>query len=162
MAARLMALLLNGKGSVIELEGIPGTSAALERGAGFHEAIKDFPGTKVVAREVADFDRQKAKAVILRAMRRDQPFDGVFAHNDNMILGAADALETVEPSAAKVLIGFDGIQAAFEALQQGRINASIAQKPERMGALAVVSIARFWRGEKRTALIRVDLEVAEK
>ena len=162
MAARLMARLLNGKGRVIELEGIPGTSAAMERGAGFHEALKAFPGTTVVAREVADFERQRAKAVILRVMRRDVPFDGVFAHNDNMILGAADALETGQNSADKVLIGFDGIQAAIEALQQGRIDATIAQRPERMGELAVVSIARFWRGEKPAPLIRVDLEVAEK
>lgn len=161
MAARLMARLLSGKGRVIELEGIPGTSAAMERGAGFHEALKAFPGTTVVAREVADFERQRAKAVILRAIGRDVPFDGVFAHNDNMILGAADALETGQNSADKVLIGFDGIQAAIEALQQGRIDATIAQRPERMGELALVSIARFWRGEKPAPLIRVDLEVAE-
>ncbi len=163
MAARLMALLLNHRGRVVELEGIPGTSAALERGAGFHEAIKAFPGIKVVAREVADFDRQKAKTVILRAMRRNQPFEGIFAHNDNMILGAADALETDDTSTtAKVLIGFDGIQAVLKAIQLGRINATIAQKPERMGALAVASIAGFWRGEKLASLIRVDLEVAER
>ncbi len=162
MAARVMARRLSGKGRVIELEGIPGTSAAMERGAGFHEGLKAFPGIKVVAREVADFERQSAKAVILRAMRRDVPFDGVFAHNDNMILGAADALETDPHSADKVLIGFDGIQAAMAALQHGRIDATIAQRPERMGELAVASIARFWRGEKPAPLMRVDLEVAEK
>jgi ribose transport system substrate-binding protein len=162
MAARLMARLLKGEGRVVELEGIPGTSAALERGAGFHKALKDFPGTRVVAREVADFERQRAKQVILRAMRLNLLFDGVFAHNDNMILGAADALEASGAPGSKVLIGFDGIQAARAALHQGRIDATIAQKPERMGALTVNSIARFWRGEKPASLIRVDLEIVEK
>ena len=57
----MMARLLQGKGRVIELEGIPGTSAALERGAGFNEALKAFPEIKVVAREVADFEQQKAR-----------------------------------------------------------------------------------------------------
>ena len=128
MAAKLMARLLGGKGKVIELEGIPGTSAALERGAGFHQALMAFPGTKVVAREVADFERQKAKAVVLRAVRQGLLFDGVFAHNDNMILGAADALEAANMSTTKVLIGFDGIQAALDALRQGRIDATIRSK----------------------------------
>ena len=62
----------------------------------------------------------------------------------------------------ELLVGFDGIQTALEALRQGRINATIAQKPEKMGALAVSSIARFWRGEKPASPIRVDLEVIEK
>ena len=162
MAAKLMARLLQGKGRVIELEGIPGTSAALERGAGFNEALKAFPDIKVVAREVADFELQKAKEVVLRTMRRNLQFDGIFAHNDNMILGAAEALEAVEPSSAAVLVGFDGIQGALEALRQGRIHATIAQKPEKMGILAVSSIARFWRGEKQASSIRVDLEVIER
>jgi ABC-type sugar transport system substrate-binding protein len=61
-----------------------------------------------------------------------------------------------------VLVGFDGIQAAREALRQSRINATIAQKPEKMGALAVSCIARYWRGENPVSLMRVELEVIEK
>jgi ABC-type sugar transport system substrate-binding protein len=162
MAARLIARLLKGKGRVIELEGIPGTSAALDRGAGFNEALKAFPNITVVAREVADFDQQKAKEVVLRAMQRNLRFDGIFAHNDNMILGAAEALEVRGKASAVVLVGFDGIQAAREALRQSRINATIAQKPEKMGALAVSCIARYWRGENPVSLMRVELEVIEK
>jgi ribose transport system substrate-binding protein len=162
MAARLIARLLKGKGSVIELEGIPGTSAALERGAGFNEALKAFPDIKVVDRKVANFDQKKAKAVVLRTIQRGLPFDGIFAHNDNMILGAAEALETRQAASTTVLVGFDGIQAALEALRQDRIDATIAQKPKRMGNLAVSSIARLFRGEKPVATIRVDLEVIEK
>ena len=162
MAARLIARLLKGKGRVIELEGIPGTSAALDRGVGFNEALKAFPDITVVAREVADFEQQKAKEVVLRAMQRNLGFDGIFAHNDNMILGAAEALEERGASSAIVLVGFDGIQAAREALRQGRINATIAQKPEKMGALAVSCIARYWRGERLDSPIRVELEVIEK
>jgi ABC-type sugar transport system substrate-binding protein len=162
MAARLMARLLQGRGRVIELEGIPGTSAALERGAGFHLALRDFPDVRVVARVVADFEKQKAKDAILRAIQRNLKFDGIFAHNDNMILGAAEALEAGKHSSAMVLIGFDGIQAALEALRQGRIDATIAQKPEKMGVLAVSTIARYWRGERLASPIRVDLEIIEK
>ena len=163
MAAKVIARLLQGRGKVIELEGIPGTSAALERGAGFNSALKSFPDIKVVAREAAHFRQQRAKEVILRALQRNLQFDGIFAHNDNMILGAAEALETGEHSPSVVLVGFDGIHAALEALRKGRINATIAQKPEKMGALAVSSIARYWRGEKLTSSpIRVDLEIIEK
>ena len=159
MAASVMARFLNRKGRVIELEGIPGTSAALERGSGFHEGLKAFPEIKVVAREVADFDRQKATAIVQRIVRQNLAFDGIFAHNDNMILGAADALEAADPPTNTVLIGFDGIQAALDALRQNRISATITQRPERMGELAVEGIANFWRGQERIPLIRVDLEV---
>ena len=148
MAAKLIARLLKGKGRVIELEGIPGTSAALERGVGFNEALKAFPDIKVVAREVADFELQKAKEVVLRTSQRNLLFDGIFAHNDNMILGAAEALEALGASSAIVLVGFDGIQAALEALRQGRINATIAQKPDKMGTFARSLALCAFGGEK--------------
>jgi ABC-type sugar transport system substrate-binding protein len=158
IAARLMAHHLSGSGKIVELEGIPGTSAAQERGAGFNQELLRWTEIKVVARKVAGFDRKRAANVIGRLIKRGFEFDGIFAHNDSMILGAMDALESSHGSNNKVLIGFDGIEEAVNAIRQGRITGSIAQKPGKMGVLAVQSMAAFFRGEPVLPNILVDLD----
>jgi ABC-type sugar transport system substrate-binding protein len=162
MAAEVLARLLGGRGKIIELEGIPGTSATQERGAGFNNTLRGYPDIQVVARVVADFERRKAAGIMRRLLREHPKIDGVFAHNDNMILGALDALGDQGVGKAPVLVGFDGIREARGALREGRLAATIVQKPEKMGALAVESLVRLYRGEKPTPRILVDLELAER
>ncbi len=162
LAAKVLARYLGGRGKVIELEGIPGTSATQERGVGFNGALREYPDIKVVARVVAYFDRRKAAGVMRHLLQEYPKIDGVFAHNDNMILGTLDALGASIAGTAPVLVGFDGIREAQRALREGRLTATIVQKPEKMGALAVESLARLYRGEKLAPRILVDLEVAER
>ena len=71
------------------LEGQPGTSAARERGRGFEEAIKEYPGIEVVARQPADFDRTKGMDVMSNMLQAHPDIGGVFAANDEMALGAS-------------------------------------------------------------------------
>ena len=162
MASRVLAQLLKGKGSVIEIEGIPGTSAAHERGMGFNEELRKYPEITVVAREVANFDRQEAQEVMRGLLQNDTEFDAVFAHNDNMILGVMDALEDVKVQSPRVLIGFDGIREAVQAVKQGRLTATIAQKPETMGRLSIESSILYFRGEKLPSVIPVELSLITK
>jgi ribose transport system substrate-binding protein len=162
MASRVLARLLKGKGRIIEIEGIPGTSAAHERGIGFNEELRKYPGLKVVAREVANFDRQEAHDVMLDLLQNDTPFDAVFAHNDNMILGVIDVLEEIKAQSPRVLIGFDAIREAVQAVKQGRLTATIAQRPETMGRLSIESSVRYFRGEKLPPVIPVELSLVTK
>ncbi|UCD76962.1 MAG: substrate-binding domain-containing protein [Desulfobacterales bacterium] len=162
MASRVLAQLLKGKGRIIEIEGIPGTSAAHERGMGFNEELQKYPEMTVVAREVANFDRQEAHDVMLGLLQNDAQFDAVFAHNDNMILGVLDALEQMKVQSPLVLIGFDAIREAVQAVEQGRLTATIAQQPEEMGRLSIESSVLYFRGEKLPPVIPVGLSFVMK
>ncbi len=158
LAAEFIAKKLKGKGKILELEGIPGTSAAHDRGKGFNDAIGKFPDIKVAAREMAGFDRAKAKNTVKQLIAKNAEFDAVFAHNDEMILGAYDAYSEggKRPS---VLVGFDAIPDAIAAIGEKKLTATVAQKPELMGELAIESAAMFFRGETVPKTRLADLEL---
>jgi ABC-type sugar transport system substrate-binding protein len=162
IAAKTLARLLKGKGKVIEIEGIPGTSAAQERGSGFNRFMKTQPGIVVVARETAGFNRAKTRQVMARLLEKDVDFDGVFAHNDSMILGVLDAVHSAGYGKPIVCVGFDAIKEAVAAVQQGKLDVTIAQRPEEMGYRAAESAVRLLRGESIPSRILVDLKVVEK
>jgi ABC-type sugar transport system substrate-binding protein len=162
MAGSALVRYLGGKGRIVEIEGIPGTSAAQERGVGFNQVIGKHSQMKVVARQTAHFDRKRARETMLRFLRTGVHFDAVFAHNDNMILGVLEAMESAKYTRPRVLIGFDAIREAVLAVEQGKLTATIAQRPESMGRLAVQSAARLLRGEQIPPEIPVDLKLIEK
>jgi ribose transport system substrate-binding protein len=99
---------------------------------------------------------------MLRLIETGVQFDAVFAHNDNMILGVLDAMELAKYSPSRVLVGFDAIREAVRAVQQGKLTATIAQRPQIMGGLAVQSAVRLLRGEQIPSEIPVELELIEK
>ncbi|MFO7311973.1 MAG: substrate-binding domain-containing protein, partial [Bacillota bacterium] len=82
MAAELIVKASGGKAKVVELEGIPGTTAARERGQGFNEVISQYPGIVVVARQEAGFDRARGLTVMENILQAQPEIDFVFAHND--------------------------------------------------------------------------------
>jgi len=88
MAGEYLAKLLGGKGKVVELEGIAGTSAARDRGKGFNEVMANYPDIEIVARQTANFNRAEGLSVFENILQAQPEIDGVFAHNDEMILGA--------------------------------------------------------------------------
>ncbi|MFY9941071.1 MAG: substrate-binding domain-containing protein, partial [Desulfobacterales bacterium] len=88
-------------------------------------------------------------------------FEGVFAHNDEMILGALEALPADGSPGHPVLVGFDASPEAVQAVRDGRLSATIAQQPARMGELALEAAASYFRGETPAAEITVALEVLE-
>ena len=162
MAANILAQLLNQSGKVLELEGIPGTSAAHERGAGFNEALSKFDHIKIAYREVGHFDRELAKTVTLRIIGQNGRIDGVFAHNDNMILGVIDAFEASGLDLPQALVGFDAIPEAEDSIRAGKLSATIAQKPQTMGWLAIETAARYFRGEPIPPIKLVALEMVKQ
>ena len=93
---------------------------------------------------------------------RNIQFDAVFAHNDNMILGVIDALEKIKVQSSPVLIGFDAIREAVQAVKQGRLTATIAQQPAAMGRLSIESAAFYFRGEELPSVIPVELSLVTK
>ncbi len=159
IAAHFLAQYLKGKGRIIEIEGIPGTSATYERGEGFNEALKEFDEINIIHRETAHFDRPVAKALTLHILKKYWQVDGFFAHNDNMILGVIDAYEELGVPLPKVMVGFDAIPEAIKSIRQDKLTATVAQKPKIMGRLALETVARYFRAEKIQPRVLVELSL---
>lgn len=128
--------MIGGTGSVVELEGIPGVSATRERGQGFNEAIAaNCPDVAVVARQTANFNRAEGLTVMENILTAQPEIAAVFAHNDEMALGA---LQAIEASGRDILVvGFDATDDAVQAVNDCRMGATVAQLPAQLGAQAV-------------------------
>lgn len=159
MAGEFIVDQLGGAGKVVELEGIPGASAARERGEGFNLALE---GTdlEVVARQTANFDRAEGLSVMENILQSQPEIDAIFAHNDEMALGA---LEAVKSSGRDILIvGFDATSDAVAAVEAGDLGATVQQLPKDIGSMGVDSAMMFLNGESVESSIPVDLELVTK
>jgi ribose transport system substrate-binding protein len=161
MAGEYVAKLIGGKGRVVELEGIPGTSAARDRGKGFNEVMKKYPGIEVVARQEAGFDRAKGLTVMENILQAQPKIDAVFAHNDEMALGALKAISASGRAGIRI-VGFDAVDDAVKAVKEGKLAATVAQKPAEMGRLAVEYGLKVLDKEKLNDYIPVDLALVTK
>ncbi len=161
IAGNYLAELLSKTGNVVELEGIPGTSAAKDRGAGFNEAMGAYSNIKIVAHEVADFDRAKGKEVFAALLIQFPEIDGVFAHNDSMILGAIDAAQEAGRTDI-IFVGFDAVDEAVQAVESGTLSATVAQQPIEIGRLGVETAIKYLNGETVPEFIPVELALVHK
>ncbi|WP_373314632.1 ABC transporter permease/substrate-binding protein [Streptomyces longispororuber] len=157
-AAKALADKLGGKGTVVVLQGTAGTSASRERGRGFAEGVKAFPGIKVVAKQPADFDRAKGLDVMTNLLQGHPDVDGVFAENDEMALGAVKALGGKAGKSVSV-VGFDGTPDGLEAVADGTLYASVAQQPKELGRIAVRNAVAVAAGEKVPSTVKVPVKV---
>ena len=158
MAAKLIADKMGNGAKVAELEGIPGASATRERGQGFHN-IADKMLT-VVTKQTAEFDRTKGLNVATNMLQANPDVVAIFAHNDEMALGAIQAAKCAGKQIC--IVGFDGTEDAQKAVQDGTMAATIAQQPELMGKLAVETAAKVVKGEKVEAKIPAELKLVTK
>ncbi|MBM7622550.1 ribose ABC transporter substrate-binding protein RbsB [Sporohalobacter salinus] len=148
MAADFIAKKLNEKGKVVELEGIPGTSAARDRGKGFNKGIKEYGDIEVIANQPADFNRAKGMTVMENILQSESNIDAVFAHNDSMALGAIEAIKAADRSDEITVVGFDAIDDAVKSVKEGKLAATIAQKPGLMGEMAVETAKKVANDKK--------------
>ena len=143
--------------NVVELQGIPGASATRDRGAGFHSILDDKTNVKFVSSQAADFDRQKGLSVMENILQGNSDVQVVFAHNDEMALGAAKAIGTSNVKAMG--IGFDGNEDALDAVEKGEMIATVAQQPDLIGALGVELALKIYNGEAVDKEIAADLKI---
>ncbi|AZM56177.1 transporter [Streptomyces sp. WAC 01529] len=158
LAAKTLAEKLGGKGKVVVLQGTPGTSASRERGQGFAEGIKAYPGIEVVAKQPADFDRTKGLDVMTNLLQSNKGVNGVFAENDEMALGAVKALGGKAGTSVPV-VGFDGTPDGLKAVEAGTLYASVAQQPKELGRIAVENAVRAAEGKKVRGTVKVPVKV---
>ncbi|AEN13550.1 MULTISPECIES: substrate-binding domain-containing protein [unclassified Streptomyces] len=161
LAAKALADKLGGKGSIVVLQGTAGTSASRERGAGFAEGIKAYPGIKVVATQPADFDRTKGLDVMTNLLQGHPGITGVFAENDEMALGAVKALGSKAGKSVSV-VGFDGTPDGLKAVEAGTLYASVAQQPKELGRIAVQNAVKAADDEKIQDMVKVPVKVVTR
>ncbi|MBQ3090793.1 MAG: substrate-binding domain-containing protein [Oscillospiraceae bacterium] len=138
---------------VAELEGTPGASAAIDRSAGFHN-IADSK-LNVVANQTANFDRTKGMSVMENMLQAHSDIQAVFAANDEMALGAVEAVHGAGKDI--MVVGFDATSDAIAAIQDGRMAATIAQQPALIGQTAVENAYKLINGEGIPASIPVEV-----
>ncbi|MDX1613770.1 MAG: ribose ABC transporter substrate-binding protein RbsB, partial [Candidatus Promineifilaceae bacterium] len=158
MAAEFLCEAIGGSGNVVELEGIAGTSAARDRGQGFNDYMSaECADAEIVARQTANFDRAEGLSVFENSLQAEPEIDAVFAHNDEMILGAIEAAKAAGRAEQIVFVGFDAVDDAVAAVEAGELAATIAQQPAVMGELGVETAVAYLNGEAVESFIPVDL-----
>lgn len=131
-AARVMVDLLGAEGNIVELVGTVGSAPAIDRYAGFREIIKDHPDMKIIASESGDFTRAKGEEVMGDFLQvYGDEIDAVYAHNDDMAIGAIKAIEAygLIPGEDIKIVSIDAIRDAFQAMIDGKLNATIECNP---------------------------------
>jgi ribose transport system substrate-binding protein len=162
MAAEFLCASIGGKGNVVELQGIAGTSAARDRGQGFNDYMaSNCKDAKIVAQQTANFNRDEGLTVFENILQAQPDIAGVFAHNDEMILGAIQAAEAAGRTGI-VFVGFDAIDDAAQAVKDGKLAATVAQQPGLMGTLSVYTALEYLNGKTVEANIPVDLSLVTK
>ncbi|MGI9067849.1 MAG: ABC transporter substrate-binding protein [Pyrinomonadaceae bacterium] len=140
----------NGKAGIIELTGTPGASVARDRHDGFIQATKDQPGMTILASQTGDFTRAEGQRVMENLIQaHGKHITAVYAHNDEMALGAIQALKAagIQPGKDVLIVSVDGQKSALEAIMRGEMNATVESNP-RFGPLAFETLEKFLAGEK--------------
>ena len=117
LAGQFLVDSLGGKGKIVELQGIMGTNVAQQRSEGFNSVIAENPDMEIVACQVADFDRAKAMSVMENILQANPEIDGLYAANDEMLLGALEAMDAAGRTADIVKVGCDAIDDTLEAIK---------------------------------------------
>jgi ribose transport system substrate-binding protein len=149
---------LVSSGSVAQLEGTPGADPARDRGQGFQDAIDAQGAVEVVASQTANFDRAEGLNVAENILQANPEIAGIFAQNDEMALGAVQALGESAGDEVKV-VGFDATEDGLSAIQDGTMNATVAQQPSAIGSLGVENAIRVIDGESVEENIPVEVQL---
>jgi ribose transport system substrate-binding protein len=147
LAGERIAKQLGGKGKVAVLEGIPGHETGDSRLKGFRDALKTNPGIEIVASQTANWERDQGFTVFQNILQSHPDVQAVFACSDLMALGALEAIAAAKKTGQIIVIGFDASDEARKAVLNGTMDATVAQSPATMGAMAVENAYHLIKGE---------------
>ena len=148
-----------GEGAVVaELEGVTGASAAIDRSQGFHN-IADSK-LEVVARQTANFARAEGMSVMENMLQANPDIQAVFAANDEMALGAMEAISGAGKDI--MVMGFDATDDAIASIKAGQMAGTIAQQPDLIGSTAVEYALKLIAGESIPKSVPVEVTLITK
>jgi ribose transport system substrate-binding protein len=149
--------LLGGRGNVVEIKGLPGSTPAIDRSEGFRDAIKGFPDIKIIHDPVADWLRDKGREQMEAALQANEKIDLVYGHNDPMAMGAYLAAKAMGRDKQMKFIGIDGLpgpEGGAQAVLDGKLEATFLYP--NCGVEAVDAASRILRGEQVPKKITLD------
>jgi galactofuranose transport system substrate-binding protein len=161
MAARWLAEKTSGKCNIVELQGTPGSAPANERKRGFEEVIKDKPDMKIIKSQTGDFTRAGGKQVMEAFLKADaKNIQVLYAHNDDMALGAIQAIEEagLVPGKDIIIVSIDAVRGAFDAMVAGKLNCTVECNPL-LGPAAFDAVESALKGEELPKKVQVKDQI---
>lgn len=162
IAAKTLFEAMGGKGRVGVLEGVPGVSSCIDRGKGFKNVLSDYPGIEIVGTQTANFQRSEGLTVAQNMLEANPDLEAFLSMNDEMALGAVEAMRTANRLGEVAIIGIDGGPDAVKAVKNGELVATIAQQSKLMGSLSVEQALLLADGKKIKAEQPIDVIVIDK
>jgi galactofuranose transport system substrate-binding protein len=157
-AAEWLIKATSGKAKIIELEGTTGSSPANDRKKGFDDRVKSESGMQILASQTGDFARDKGRQVMETLLQAHPDVTAVYAHNDEMAIGAIAALEAAGkvPGKDVIVVSIDGEKDALQAIIDGKLGATVECNP-RFGPSAFDTLEKYAKGEQiPTTVINKD------
>jgi len=164
MAARWLVKKAGGKAKIVQLEGTSGSDPANDRKKGFEEIINQQDGMTIIASQTGDFKQGQGKEVMEAMLKtHGKAITAVYAHNDNMALGAIQAIEDagLKPGTDILLVSIDGVRGAFEAMVAGKLNCTVECSPL-LGPAAFDAVEQVLAGKKLPKRITVKDQVFDQ
>jgi len=147
IAATEIMRRLGGKGQIAVLHGAYGHSAEVQRSEGIRQVLAKFPAATIVSEQTGQWDRAKSLAVMENWLSSGRRIDAVIAQNDEMALGAQEAIEGAGKQKQILVIGIDAIPDALRAVAAGKLAATLFQDSRGQGATAVELAAALAQGK---------------
>ncbi|WP_428938954.1 substrate-binding domain-containing protein [Fontivita pretiosa] len=158
-AAEWLAKKMNGQANIAELQGTTGSAPANDRAKGFREVLERYPQMRIIKSQTGDFTRSGGKEVMEAFLKSPEgpQINALFAHNDDMALGAIQAIEEVgrKPGQDIIIVSIDGVKGAFEAMVAGKLNCTVECNPL-IGPQLFDAVEKLMRGEPLPKRIAVE------
>ncbi len=156
MEMEWMAEQLDGKGTIVIIEGPTGISAAIQRNDGITQTLEKYPDITVLHTQPADWNRDEGMNLMETWLQEGEEINGVVAHNDEMALGAYDAIADAGKAGEILVIGIDAIDAAKASVAAGELDATVLQDVETIGKKTVEVAAAMANGEEVDDVYNID------
>lgn len=162
LAGEYLGQVMGGKGKLAILEGVPGTYTSDSRVYGCKEIIESkYPDIEIVTIQPADYEREKGMNVTANILTANPDINAIFGANDNMALGAIEALRTMDMIDDVIVIGVDGTASAYESIEKGELTGTIDQFPAMCGEIAIDVAVRMLGGQVMPRVIATPIEMID-
>ena len=151
---------MGGKGSIVVIEGVPAAPTNRDRLRGYQRAFAEFPGIKVLASGIGNYQQPVARDVMAKMLKEHGQIDAALVANDNMALGVLEALKAAKRTA--VVMSINGILDAVKQVESGAILATVDFNTFKMACLATQAALRYLKGEKVPDKIILPTEIIDK
>jgi ABC-type sugar transport system substrate-binding protein len=162
LAVKKLCELMNSAGEIMIIEGVVGAQTSIDRVKGAHAALTEFPNIKLVAQQTGEYNRAKGMDVVQNLLQAHPNVNAIFACNDEMALGAVEAVEAAGKRGKILIAGVDANADARQAIKDGKMTLSIDSQPYVQGYSAVEAAAKILSGEKVDERIVTEMGVVTK